>query len=88
MGSIQALNIGLLVKWWWRLKNENHSLWARVINGIHNLENKPFEYLSRQKFSGVWNTIGGIKKEFLKHGLEVHEIFKFEIGPGNETIFW
>ncbi|XP_023729445.1 uncharacterized protein LOC111877144 [Lactuca sativa] len=53
VGSIRALNIGLLVKWWWRLKNDSHSLWARVISGIHNLANKPFEYLSKQSSCGV-----------------------------------
>ena len=53
VGSIQSLNFGLLVKWWWRLKNEKNSFWARVIQGIHNLSNKPFDYLSRQNDSRV-----------------------------------
>lgn len=37
VGSIRALNIGLIVKWWWRLKSENTLLWCRAIKGIHNL---------------------------------------------------
>ena len=71
-----------------RLKNENHSLWARVIHGIHNLSNKPFEYLSRQKYSGVWNTIIGIKRALLEHNLDVQDIFKVKIESGNKTLFW
>ncbi|KAI3750395.1 hypothetical protein L2E82_21030 [Cichorium intybus] len=37
VGSLQALNIGLLVKWWWRLKISTLSLWCQVITAIHNL---------------------------------------------------
>lgn len=88
VGSIKALNIGLLIKWWWRLKNENHSLWARVTQGIHNLSNKPFDHLSNRKYSGVWNTIPGIKKTLLEHNLDVHDIFKIKVGAGDKTLFW
>nr|KAJ0219093.1 hypothetical protein LSAT_V11C300139740 [Lactuca sativa] len=88
VGSIQALDIVLLMKWWWRLNNETHSLWARVIYGIHNLSNKPFEYLSKQRYSGVWNNIVGTKKVLCDHGLEVYDIFNVKIAPGNKTLFW
>nr|KAJ0216412.1 hypothetical protein LSAT_V11C300109150 [Lactuca sativa] len=87
VASIQALNIGLLMKWWWCLKNKKCSLWARVIHGFHNLSNNPFDYLSRQNGSGVWSTIGGIKKELLKHGLGIHDVFKLVVEAGNETLF-
>nr|KAJ0222802.1 hypothetical protein LSAT_V11C200073610 [Lactuca sativa] len=88
VGSIKALNIGLLVKWWWRLKNDRHSLWAHVISGIHNLANKPFEYLSNQSSVGVWNNIGRIKNALLEHGLDVHDIFNVVIESGKQTLFW
>ncbi|KAL7607598.1 hypothetical protein Lser_V15G19622 [Lactuca serriola] len=88
LGSIKALNIGLLVKWWWRLKDDRHSLWARVIYGIHNLADKPFEYLSRNTSCGVWNNIGRIKKTLLEQGIDVQDIFRLVIKSGNEFMFW
>lgn len=65
-----------------------HSLWARVIYGVHKMSNKPFDYLSRQNVSGVWSTIGRIKKQLVKHGLGVHDVFKLVVEVGNETVFW
>ncbi|KAJ9555388.1 hypothetical protein OSB04_010002 [Centaurea solstitialis] len=36
IGSLKALNLALLSKWWWRLKAENHlSLWCRSILSIN-----------------------------------------------------
>lgn len=49
VGSIRALTVALIVKWWWRLKYEPSSLWARVITGLHNLKNKPINYLAKKK---------------------------------------
>nr|KAJ0194327.1 hypothetical protein LSAT_V11C800406660 [Lactuca sativa] len=88
VGSIKALNIGLLVKWWWRLKNDSHSLWARVISGIHNLWNKPGAYLSNQSCVGVWNNICRIKHALLEYGLDVHDIFNVVLESGQQTLFW
>jgi len=36
--GIRALNLALLCKWWWRLKKDQSSIWARTIHGIHNIE--------------------------------------------------
>lgn len=88
VGSIKALNIGLLVKWWWRLKNVSHSLWAQVISGIHNLWNKPGAYLSNQSCVGVWNNICRIKHALLEYGLDVHDIFNVVLESGQQTLFW
>lgn len=49
VGTICTLNTSLLVKWWWRLKTKQYSLQVNVIKGIHNLCNKPHDYLSNQK---------------------------------------
>ena len=35
IGSIKALNLALLAKWWWRFKNEDGALWKKVITTIH-----------------------------------------------------
>ena len=62
VGSIRALNVGLIVKWWWRLKHENHSLWRRVVVSIHNLINKPHDYIANRNIPGVWHNIALISK--------------------------
>ncbi|XP_071727797.1 uncharacterized protein [Rutidosis leptorrhynchoides] len=35
IGSIQAKNLSLLAKWWWRLKTERNFLWANTIKSIY-----------------------------------------------------
>nr|KAJ0202147.1 hypothetical protein LSAT_V11C600327540 [Lactuca sativa] len=61
---------------------------SRVIYGIHNLADKPFEYLSRNTSCGVWNNIGRIKKSLLEHGIDIQDIFRLVIKYENESLFW
>ncbi|GKB48277.1 RNA-directed DNA polymerase, eukaryota [Tanacetum coccineum] len=35
IGSVQALNSALILKWKWRLLNSSESLWVQIIKGIH-----------------------------------------------------
>ena len=76
VGSIQAINLGLLVKWWWRLKNQYNSLCRGVIYGIHKLENKPPDLLSSKIIRGVWNNIAEAKQMLSKYNLGFHDIFE------------
>ncbi|KAI3509571.1 hypothetical protein L1887_24947 [Cichorium endivia] len=39
VGSIRALNVALIVKWWWRLKTEKDALWGKII-GLEKLQTK------------------------------------------------
>nr|KAJ0194161.1 hypothetical protein LSAT_V11C800395240 [Lactuca sativa] len=88
VGSIHALNVRLIVKWWWRLKNETMSLWSQVITGIHCLSNKPYDYLSKKTITGVWKTIAGTMKDIQEFGLNLDDIFRQEIKFGENTMFW
>nr|KAJ0198887.1 hypothetical protein LSAT_V11C600329680 [Lactuca sativa] len=88
VGSIRALNMSLIVKWWWRLKEEKESLWGLVIKGIHNLHNKSHDYLYNSNFSGVRNNIVSMKKDLLKYGLEIRDVFKLQVKSGVNTQFW
>ncbi|KAJ9568131.1 hypothetical protein OSB04_004097 [Centaurea solstitialis] len=49
VGSIKAANISLLIKWWWRLRNESHSLWAKVIYAIHGTNGRDSATLAHPK---------------------------------------
>lgn len=33
---LKFLNMAMLSKWWWRFKNEKHTLWWNVIWSIHD----------------------------------------------------
>ena len=35
IGSLKALNLALLKKWWWRFRTENNSLWKEVVSSCH-----------------------------------------------------
>ncbi|KAL7591412.1 hypothetical protein Lser_V15G32700 [Lactuca serriola] len=88
IGSIRALNIALMAKWWWRLKTEPVSLWCRTITGIHLLQNKPAEYLSKKNITGVWNNIATTKKDINSFGLSFDSVCRKIINYGDKTQFW
>ncbi|GJW68642.1 putative RNA-directed DNA polymerase, eukaryota, reverse transcriptase zinc-binding domain protein [Tanacetum coccineum] len=37
IGSLKASNQSLLAKWWWRIRNEEHALWSKVICSLYGL---------------------------------------------------
>lgn len=88
VGSINSLNIGLIVKWWWRLKTEKDSLWGRTIRDIHNLNHKPHDYLANRNICGAWNNISYVRKELKKNELELDDIFKLHIKSSENPQFW
>nr|KAJ0214446.1 hypothetical protein LSAT_V11C400180310 [Lactuca sativa] len=81
VGSIRALNMGLIIK-------EADLLWAKGITGLHNLYNKPMEYLSKRRITGVWNNIVGTKKDLEVMGISFNGIFKHIVKTGDRTQFW
>ncbi|CAI9295050.1 unnamed protein product [Lactuca saligna] len=87
MGSLKALNLALIGKWWSRLRNEGTSLWRESIMGIHNLKNKAADCISKKSIPGVWNNIAGVKSEFLKVGINFDEVIKKQVGNGDCTLF-
>lgn len=62
VGSLKALNIGLMIKWWWRLRNEPDLLWCKVITAIHGLNRKPSHVLANKAIPGVWNNMESMLK--------------------------
>ncbi|KAL4589627.1 hypothetical protein LXL04_002535 [Taraxacum kok-saghyz] len=88
VGSLKAFNISLIVKWWWRLRENDQTLWSRVIRGIHNLKRKPEDVMSKKSITGVWNNIARIKEDMGKIGISMEEVMVKDIGVGDKTIFW
>ncbi|KAI3517218.1 hypothetical protein L1887_16430 [Cichorium endivia] len=88
LGSLKALNIALITKWWWRLRSEKTALWSRVIKGIHNLTNKPAEYLAKKSIPGVWSNVARVNRAIELYGINMKDIFTRKVGKGNDTLFW
>lgn len=77
LGSIKALNIALLAKWWWKLKNSPNSLWSKIINGIHYGAGANDDNITaRKSFPGVWNNIVRCKKDLRKINIEVRDVIR------------
>ncbi|PWA92797.1 RNA-directed DNA polymerase, eukaryota, Reverse transcriptase zinc-binding domain protein [Artemisia annua] len=38
IGTLEATNFALLIKWWWRFKSDEEGIWKKVIKGFHGKE--------------------------------------------------
>ncbi|KAL4567347.1 hypothetical protein LXL04_022930 [Taraxacum kok-saghyz] len=88
VGSIASMNWALLIKWLWRFKNENTTLWRRVVCGLHNNSRKPVSSLSLKIPSGVWyNSIKSVDI-LVEVGIDIFSIFDIQVKGGENTLFW
>ncbi|GKC68524.1 putative RNA-directed DNA polymerase, eukaryota, reverse transcriptase zinc-binding domain protein [Tanacetum coccineum] len=69
IGSIHALNVGLLFKWIWRFLSQSSDLWISVIKEIHGLHggiSDPSSYSScLSPWSGILSSVKSLKKKGL-----------------------
>ncbi|GJR55266.1 RNA-directed DNA polymerase, eukaryota [Tanacetum coccineum] len=55
IGSLDACNISLLAKWWWRWKIEDLALWKQVIHAIHgSIEGESIKKKSKKETVNFW----------------------------------
>ncbi|GKA62485.1 hypothetical protein Tco_0762004 [Tanacetum coccineum] len=85
IGSIHALNLGLIFKWIWRFLCHKNDLWARVISNIYGIKGGINEDRSIQSSWGI--ILSSIRKLKLK-GLDVLSMCKRKLGNGILTSFW
>nr|KAJ0222789.1 hypothetical protein LSAT_V11C200061880 [Lactuca sativa] len=62
VGSLNAFNTALIVKWWWRFRKDPGSIWAKAITSMHKLQ--------------VWNNIACSQKELNKLGISVDMVLE------------
>ena len=86
VGSIKAANISLLIKWWWRMRNESHSLWVKVIRAIHRRNGRDSASLAHPRKSRVWLNIA--KPGDTLETLNIDGFFTRSVGNGDDIIFW
>ena len=71
VGSLKALNITLLAKWWWRVKKKDASLWVTTIKTIHDFFlRSPTDPLLSKK-GGTWRTIISMNKLTQEYDIDI-----------------
>ncbi|KAJ0546759.1 putative reverse transcriptase zinc-binding domain-containing protein [Helianthus annuus] len=88
IGDIRSANLALLAKWWWKYKQNNGALWAKVIDCIHLKPKSVSMIPSKNKLSGVWNDICSVEKAFEAVGLSLKTNLVVKLGNGKNTRFW
>ncbi|GJT68254.1 hypothetical protein Tco_1019734 [Tanacetum coccineum] len=87
VSSFYALNRALLFKWVWRFRNDNRSLWARVIQAVHgedgSLSNSP-----KSSRASIWLDIVRDLTHIKKQGIDLLGLIKKKVGNGEDTLFW
>lgn len=84
LGILKAQNIALLVKWWWRLMNEQNSLWKIIMSSIHNLNDKSAHYIARKSSTGVWSNIYRAVNHL--HDINIDHKSLFKLIPGRNVL--
>ncbi|GJY17125.1 putative RNA-directed DNA polymerase, eukaryota, reverse transcriptase zinc-binding domain protein [Tanacetum coccineum] len=89
IGSLKTSNQSLLAKWWWRIRNEEHALWSKVIYLLHG----PMGGLVEDSGSviattGPWSQIRKLKIHLNTIGINLPLLFKKKVGNRRNTSFW
>lgn len=75
IGSLQALNQALLVKWWWRYKKDSGSLWKKVIDAIHGPDGNLNREVSNSNYRSVWGIIANLNKTIDLGNIDLRNLF-------------
>nr|GEW66455.1 RNA-directed DNA polymerase, eukaryota, reverse transcriptase zinc-binding domain protein [Tanacetum cinerariifolium] len=57
IGSLRAINLGLLGKWWWRFLNEKNALWCKVISVFYGVDSSFSSRISSGLHKGIWENV-------------------------------
>ncbi|GJU06616.1 RNA-directed DNA polymerase, eukaryota, reverse transcriptase zinc-binding domain protein [Tanacetum coccineum] len=88
VGSIFALNIGLLFKWLWRFLCQPTDLWAKVVKNIYGPNEGIDEELGHSSHHSTWGAIISSVKKLKSKGTDLLSLCIREIGNEVSTHFW
>ncbi|KAJ0925076.1 hypothetical protein HanRHA438_Chr04g0155531 [Helianthus annuus] len=88
LGRLREAYLALLLKWWWRLSEDDNQLWVKVIKALNGLSWKKSIVPVNQTRSGIWKTIEGINKEFVKRNVDVLQKLVCKMCRGNKVRIW
>ncbi|PWA34615.1 RNA-directed DNA polymerase, eukaryota, Reverse transcriptase zinc-binding domain protein [Artemisia annua] len=88
IGSIFALNIGLLFKWLWRFLRNSSDLWIKVIKDLYGeyggIFNDSMQRLSLSPWSGILSSVKSLKDK----GIDLLSLCIRKLGNGISIRFW
>ncbi|PWA61293.1 RNA-directed DNA polymerase, eukaryota, Reverse transcriptase zinc-binding domain protein [Artemisia annua] len=88
LGCLNAKNLSLLSKWWWRLRNEPDSLWGRTITSIHFSQRNCTQVPMKLGVVGAWLNIAKISSHLEKFNVSLQDLITGTVGNGNTIRFW
>ncbi|KAK1407239.1 hypothetical protein QVD17_38853 [Tagetes erecta] len=86
--SLKYSNMAMLAKWWWRFKNEKHSLWWNVIWSLHHSTRSWNPLPVKLSSCGVWRNIFKVSDDFNKVNIDLNCLFIGVLGKGDRIRFW
>ncbi|GJU55992.1 RNA-directed DNA polymerase, eukaryota, reverse transcriptase zinc-binding domain protein [Tanacetum coccineum] len=87
IGSINALNVGLLFKWLWRFLSQSSDLWISVIKEIYRFHGDIFYSSSYSSCLSPWSGILSVIKSLKKKGINLISLCSCKHGNGVSTNF-
>ncbi|PWA37340.1 RNA-directed DNA polymerase, eukaryota [Artemisia annua] len=88
IGSIHALNVGLLFKWIWRFLHNQSDLWISVIKGIYGCSGGIFGENFARSCHSPWSGILSMIKKLKHKGIDLMALCKRKLGNGESILFW
>ncbi|KAJ0436408.1 putative RNA-directed DNA polymerase [Helianthus annuus] len=86
--KLKDVNVALLSKWVWRFKNDQGSLWVKVINALHAGYNDWSFLPVKKALGGVWSKIVSVVNRPLSDSVPIRRLFKGIVGMGDKILFW
>nr|GEX65010.1 reverse transcriptase domain, reverse transcriptase zinc-binding domain protein [Tanacetum cinerariifolium] len=77
IGSLQAKNLAMLSKWWWRFHNENNALWKQIITSVHGINGGIFvdSLPNYRLLHSSWVSITKTNSSLSTTGVNLHSLF-------------
>ncbi|PWA50232.1 hypothetical protein CTI12_AA473650 [Artemisia annua] len=88
IGSIHALNAGLLFKWLWMFLSQSSVLWVTVIKEIHGYHGGISDPPSYSSCFSPWSGILSSLKSLNKKGVDLLSLCSRKLGNGVSIHFW
>ncbi|KAJ0455641.1 putative reverse transcriptase zinc-binding domain-containing protein [Helianthus annuus] len=86
--KLKHINFSLLVKWIWRFKTEEDSLWKLVVKAIHGPGKKWASLPLNAAIFSVWRNIVKLEEVTVFKGSRLSSFINSSPGNGKHTRFW
>ncbi|GJS89195.1 RNA-directed DNA polymerase, eukaryota [Tanacetum coccineum] len=88
IGSLEAFNIALLLKWRWRFVSNSNMLWVKVIKEIYGVDGGFDQQENRGSGAQPWARIIKLHSSLVAKGIDINGTLSKRVGNGSDTRFW